>query len=419
MQSSKLSNSANRYFILSYHTEFDKVNYPIILLYKEIDDIDELKRIIIEMRGRIDIKGITESPSILGEDKTELEYFRADNDRLKQKIQLMENHASFSVKNNDAKLSAVEKEGLYSKIERLEREKEETLAEQKEEIIVLCKKIEQLNTDLHVKNKEISDIRKGKGVRSYANGNIQALTKEVESLKRDLEMHKQKNDGLNKKNKGFEDELKDLKRKLATSNGSGGLRPIRAENSVKNRAFSIKSSSSTINQQKNTNVRKNQSKTSSNVKIQSNPNMTNPNKNTRKPSNPTPDRNYLAINNNFLKRSQSQKSRHTNSRFSFLNASNNSRKSINSFVSRDSKLSKANSISRNLNGSRLKTKILNIDDSFEKRKQKFEEIKQRNTKGRNRGNGMIKAGSDIGKMKLEKFKGFSNRLGELDKLKRN
>ena len=415
-----MTNSANRYFIVSYNTEFDRVNYPIILTYQEISDADELKKIILEMRGKIDLsKGQNVSTSALGEDKTELEYLRAENEKLRQKIVYLESQNNYN-KMGDNKLSAVEKENLYVKISRLEKEKEELLVEQKEEIIILCQKIEQLNTEVATKNKELSDIKKGKGVRSYASGNIKSLTKEIETIKRELETHKRKNETLLKNNRNLENELRDLKRKMAVHKNTNMNRQMLNERSVKNKAFSIKSSSSTVNQQKTSNLRKNPSQAKSKPNIPSNNKPSYNNRNPTRSGNVLPNRNYIAMNNNFLKRSQSQQSRQSNSKLSSLNASQNSRKSFGSFVSKDSKLSKAPSVSKKIYGTKKSNRNIVVEDSFEKRKKRFEEIKKRNTNNGMTGNIIgNRKGSNIGKMKMEKFKTISNRLIELDKMKNN
>lgn len=403
----KLRSSINRCFLLSYNTEFDSFRFPILLYYREMDDADELKRVIIEMRGKPDLsRSQHHTNSLICEDKVEVEFLRAENDRLKQKVQELEAQRG---RMGNMRLSAVEKEGLYARVERLEREKEEILAEQKEEIIVLCEKIEQLTADLAAKNKEISDLKKGKGGRSYASGNIQALSKEVEGLKKDLEVQKKKDGLLARKNKTLEDELRELKRKMATTT-KNNIKPAREGKSIGNRAFSIKSSSSTINQQKLSGARKTPSQ------ARPGPTITQSRKSGFKApvqkgsGNVLPNRNYIAMNNNFLKRTQSQKSRNSTSKLSFINTSQQSRQSFNSFVSKGSKLSKAPSISKGILNSKTKAKI---DDSFEKRRQRFEQIKQGNK------NGPDRHATGVGKVKMEKFKAISNRLGELEKLKRN
>ncbi len=81
-------NSNKRYLILTYAVEFDRVHYPLPLLYTPEPGAAVLKRTIDRLRNIIS-KGIDDDDNSHGSRSEEIKGLASENDRLKRKLHLL------------------------------------------------------------------------------------------------------------------------------------------------------------------------------------------------------------------------------------------------------------------------------------------------------------------------------------------
>ena len=196
--------------ILTYISEFDKINYPLVLSYEEISDIKSLKKIVDNLNKKNEGK----NEIVFSDNFNENDLEDIINENKELKIKMEEIQKGLNNMNNESyleeKLGAVEREKLYSKIEKLKQEKEDMIEEQKQEIIMLCSKIEKLSTENVIKKNKIDLMSKKSKKKNYKSHYkiLEEKNKEITKLKKKINFSKENEMKLKKEINSLKDELK-------------------------------------------------------------------------------------------------------------------------------------------------------------------------------------------------------------------
>lgn len=99
--------NTKRYLILTYAAEFDRVHYPLPLLYEEHPDPQRLKDIIAQLRSEVDALSMDQMGSqkrtsgMSGEQAVELRRMREENQALRQQLKQLDRAVKADLPDND------------------------------------------------------------------------------------------------------------------------------------------------------------------------------------------------------------------------------------------------------------------------------------------------------------------------------
>ncbi|CAG9323610.1 unnamed protein product [Blepharisma stoltei] len=172
--------SMKRYMILTYLVEFDKVHYPLPLLYQEAPDIDALQRTIIRLRNEID-----QYKQNLPEG--DLLKIIEENQEIKQKIKKIEHNQALAAV---PRKGAVEIDTLIKESKALEEENDILKLEGSKEAKILRKKNEDLQVEFDRIKSEMEIIISQLEEENEEKLEIRNIKIKVENLEEELEKAK-------------------------------------------------------------------------------------------------------------------------------------------------------------------------------------------------------------------------------------
>ncbi|GFR50998.1 hypothetical protein Agub_g13324 [Astrephomene gubernaculifera] len=188
-----------RYLIMTYAAEFDRVHYPLPLLYEENPDPQHLKRIISQLRSEVEALQVEAGSRRGSEASAELRRLREENSALKHQIKQLErggngsgmlpDHERITIETREmsrelrtvrkdrdllqARVEAAEAElererGLHRReLRRRAKEQQELIDELgrcKEQIRELKMRIRQLTEDLEARDRRMASVERVRSV---------------------------------------------------------------------------------------------------------------------------------------------------------------------------------------------------------------------------------------------------------------
>ncbi|GLI61493.1 hypothetical protein VaNZ11_003821 [Volvox africanus] len=190
-----------RYLIMTYAAEFDRVHYPLPLLYEENPDPQHLKRVISQLRAEVEALQMEAGTRRGSEASAELRRLREENTALKHQLKQLERGASPGAGTDqssearelsrDLKTVRKERDLLQARLEAAEAELErergvhrrelrrrakeqqelvEELGRCKEVIRELKMRVRQLTEDLETRDRRLASVDKMRSVYTRGTG---------------------------------------------------------------------------------------------------------------------------------------------------------------------------------------------------------------------------------------------------------
>ncbi|GLC57436.1 Centrosomal protein CCDC61 [Pleodorina starrii] len=158
-----------RYLIMTYAAEFDRVHYPLPLLYEENPDPQQLKRIISQLRSEVEALQAEAGSRRGGEASAELRRLREENTALKHQLKQMERagasgagmdqSAEARELSRDLKTVRKERDLLQARLEAAEAELERERGLQRRELRRKAKEQQELVDELGRSKEVIRDLK--------------------------------------------------------------------------------------------------------------------------------------------------------------------------------------------------------------------------------------------------------------------
>jgi coiled-coil domain-containing protein 61 len=221
-----------RYLILTYAVEFDRVHYPLPLLYEETPDVETLQRTIVRLRTELeDLKKLTSNGSL------DTEQLLKENESLRQQIARLEHAQSVG---SVARKGAVEIDSIYREKKLLEEECDRIRTDSNREIRKLKKLNEDLENELDKVRKEMDDIISKLEAESDERLEMRNMKNRIQELTKDLEYSRKSEEKAKKELNACQEELDTL---------------IQSDRKQKQRIKQLESELETANKSRGTNTR--------------------------------------------------------------------------------------------------------------------------------------------------------------------